>query len=64
LSFLLALSSRPHVLRKCQAEVDQAVGMERSPGAADMPKLPYLRAAMKEVRIYPSRSWSSTYLSD
>jgi cytochrome P450 len=50
LSFLLALSSRPHVLRKCQEEVDQVVGMERSPSAVDMPKLQYLRAAMKEVR--------------
>lgn len=53
LSFLLALSSRPHVLRKCQEEVDQVVGMERSPTAADMPKLQYLRAAMKEVRTCP-----------
>jgi len=49
LSFLLALSSRPNVLRKCHEEVDHVVGMDRSPTAADMPKLQYLRAVMKET---------------
>jgi hypothetical protein len=63
LSFLLALSSRPHVLRKCQEEVDKAVGRERSPSAADMPKLPYLRAAMKEVRACSDRSGVSQRLT-
>jgi cytochrome P450 len=56
LSFLLALASRPQVLRKCQEEVDQVVGMERSPSAVDMLKLPYLRAVMKEVRTYLDRA--------
>jgi cytochrome P450 len=50
LSFLLALASRPNVLRKCQEEVDQVVGLDRSPSAADLPKLQYIKAAMKEVR--------------
>lgn len=56
LSFLLALSSRPNVLRKCHKEVDHVVGMDRSPTAADMPKLQYLRAVMKEVRACPDNA--------
>lgn len=49
LTFLLAISTRPEVLQKVQAEVDQAVGTSRLPQPDDIPNLEYTRAVMLEV---------------
>jgi hypothetical protein len=51
LSFCLAMTKYPEVLKKCQAEVD-AVSPDRTPTIKDVNNLPYIRAAMNEVH-YP-----------
>lgn len=48
LSFCLAMTKYPEVLKKCQAEVD-SVCPDRTPIITDVNNLPYLRAAMNEV---------------
>ena len=50
LSFILALTTYPEVLRKAQKELDDLCGAERSPSIEDFGKLPYLTACMTEVR--------------
>jgi cytochrome P450 len=49
LSFILALTNRPAVLKKCQEEMDSIVGIDRTPDEGDLPKLRYMKAAMQEV---------------
>ena len=39
----------PEVQRRAQAEIDAVVGRERLPVFADAPRLPYVRAIIKEV---------------
>ena len=50
LSFILALTKYPEVMRKAQEELDQLCGTERSPAIEDFGKLPYLTACMTEVK--------------
>ena len=49
LSFLLAMIKYPHVLKKCQEEVDAVCGLQRSPNIHEVGNLPYLKATMYEV---------------
>jgi cytochrome P450 len=51
LSFCLAMTKYPEVLKKCQTEVD-AICADRTPTIKDVDNLPYLQAAMNEV-LYP-----------
>ncbi|EKG15238.1 Cytochrome P450 [Macrophomina phaseolina MS6] len=46
---LLALATHPHALAAAHAELDAVVGAARCPTFADEPRLPYLRALVKEV---------------
>jgi len=46
---MLAMALYPDVMRKAQLEIDVVVGGGRLPTFADAPKLPYLRAMVKEV---------------
>ncbi|KAK9446516.1 cytochrome P450 [Limtongia smithiae] len=48
-SAFLALVTHPEALRAAQAELDAVVGSERSPTYEDEPRLPYLKALIKEV---------------
>jgi cytochrome P450 len=49
LSFVLAMTQHPEVLRKAQEEVDRVCGSDRSPTFDDVRKLAYLNACMNEV---------------
>ena len=46
---MLAMCLYPDVLRKAQEEIDAVVGRDRMPTFADTPRLPYIRAMVKEV---------------
>jgi len=48
-AFVLAMTLNPEVVRKAQAEIDAAVGLDRLPQASDRHMLPYVEAVMKEV---------------
>jgi Cytochrome P450 len=48
-SFLLAMTMYPEVQKKCQAELDAAVGNDRLPTFADRESLPYLATMLREV---------------
>ncbi|EIW87255.1 cytochrome P450 [Coniophora puteana RWD-64-598 SS2] len=53
-AFYLAMTLRPDVQRKAQAEIDAAVGPDRLPTADDLPSLPYIEALSKEtLRWFP-----------
>ena len=51
-SFILAMITCPHVLKKAQKELDEICGVSRSPGAAEIGRAVYLRAVMNEVRYH------------
>lgn len=54
MSFMLAMVRNPEWFAKLQAEIDQVVGPDRLPNFDDMPKLPLVRACVKEtLRYYP-----------
>jgi cytochrome P450 len=47
------LAENPHAAERIQAEVDAVLG-KRTPGAQDLPALPWLQASLKEaMRLYP-----------
>ena len=43
------MPSHPEVQTKAQEELDRVIGGDRWPTADDEPKLPYIRAIIKEV---------------
>ena len=45
----LAMEAFPEVQRRAQAELDAVVGRARLPTFADAPRLPYVRAVIREV---------------
>ena len=45
----LAMMLYPEVQKRAQDELDAVVGRERLPTFADMPRLPYICAVIKEV---------------
>ncbi|KAF8957829.1 cytochrome P450 [Flammula alnicola] len=45
----MALATHPHVLAKCQAEVDFVVGSDRLPTYDDEARLPYIKATVREL---------------
>ncbi|HEY8212067.1 MAG TPA: cytochrome P450 [Myxococcaceae bacterium] len=48
------LGRHPEVQRKVRDELDAVLGSGRAPSAEDVPKLPYLKAAIDEtLRLYP-----------
>ena len=49
MSFVLAMVHHPKWQKKVQDEVDEQVGNDRMPEFSDMPKLPTVRAFVKEV---------------
>ena len=46
---MLAMTLYPDVLRKGQKEIDIVIGHDRLPVIADMPRLPYVEAMVKET---------------
>jgi cytochrome P450 len=46
--FWLAIVAFPNIQKKAQAELDEVVGRHRLPTFADYPRLPYIRALVKE----------------
>lgn len=54
MSFVLAMTRHPHCFIKLQEELDSIVGPARLPTLDDMPRLPTVRAFVKEtLRYYP-----------
>lgn len=49
LTFVLAMTQHPGLLKKAQEEVDRVCGNDRSPTFDDLEKLTYLNACMNEV---------------
>lgn len=49
MSFVLAMILHPEVYTKLKQAIDAVVGPDRLPDFDDIPKLPYLRAVVKEV---------------
>jgi hypothetical protein len=49
LTFALAMSQHPEVLRQAQEEVDHVCSSDRSPGFDDIEKLTYLHCCMNEA---------------
>ena len=47
--WMLAMVAFPEVQRRAHAELDAVVGRARLPTFADAPRLPYVRAIIKEV---------------
>lgn len=58
LTFVLAMSSHPEVLKKAQEEIDNVCGQDRSPNWDDCQKLTYMSAIISEVSL--SREVEST----
>eukprot|EP00253_Pinus_taeda_P021100 PITA_21100 len=53
----------PLVMKKLQDELESVVGMDRMVCESDLPKLPYLQAAVKEtLRLHPSGPFLVRYL--
>ena len=53
-TFVLAMVLFPEVQGKAQAEIDRVIGLDRLPGIADRPNLPYVEAVYKEaLRWHP-----------
>jgi cytochrome P450 len=48
MSLMLAITLHPEKYLKLQCEIDQNVPSDRMPSFSDMPRLPYLRAFVKE----------------
>jgi hypothetical protein len=61
LAFCLVMNAYPHVLRKCQEEVDSLCA-DRMPSVEDTHQLPYLKACENEVPFYPGQIRCITYL--
>ena len=56
---MLTIIAFPKVQRRAQAEIDIVVGRDRLPTFADIPRLPYVRAIIREVlRWRPSIPFS------
>jgi cytochrome P450 len=51
LSFLMAMTKYPQVLKKAQEAVDRVCGSQRSPGFEDIENLPYIRYCVNEVSL-------------
>jgi cytochrome P450 len=49
LSFILAMTKYPYVLRKLQQCVDSVCGMQRTPNFEDLDRLPYVKSCVQEV---------------
>jgi len=46
---MLGITAYPEVQKKCQAELDRAIGRSRIPTLADRDNLPYIRATLREA---------------
>ena len=52
---LAELVRNPHIMKKLEDELDNAVGKERLVQESDLPQLPYLTATVKEtLRLHPA----------
>lgn len=49
MTFFLAMTMFPEVQKKAQEELDRVIGGSRLPVSADLEKLPYIQAIMKET---------------
>jgi len=47
--FVLAMVAYPDAQKKCQAELDRAIGRSRMPTLEDRDRLPYIRATLREA---------------
>ena len=61
LTFVLAMTQHPEILKKAQEEVDHFCGSDRSPNFDDIGKLEYLMACMNEVSSHPITQFTQTY---
>ena len=57
---MLAMVLHPEVQARAQAEIDQVVGRDRVPNAADEKNLPYTRAIIKEIERVHNPFWLGT----
>ncbi|THU95602.1 cytochrome P450 [Dendrothele bispora CBS 962.96] len=51
-SFILLMALHPEVQRRAQMELDECIGVNQTPHVADLTRLEYLNAIMKEVLRY------------
>ena len=49
MTFFLAATLYPEIVRLAQKELDEVLGVERLPEISDKPQLPYISAIVKEV---------------
>ncbi|KAG8902774.1 hypothetical protein FRB99_004136 [Tulasnella sp. 403] len=62
--FVALLALHPEVLQRCHQEMDQEIGINRSPMPEDMETLRYLRAVIKEVmRFRPLKPFAIPHAS-
>lgn len=47
--FIACMVTYPDIQKRAQQEVDEVIGLDKSPVLDDIEKLPYLRAIIKEV---------------
>ena len=47
--WFLAMAMYPDAQKRAQRELDEVVGRTRVPSFADMPRLPYIKAMVKEI---------------
>ncbi|KAI0319249.1 cytochrome P450 [Amylostereum chailletii] len=58
--FLALISSHPEIQERAHEELDRVVGRDAWPSAEDEPKLPYIRAVIKEVERAHAPFWMAT----
>ena len=49
LTFVLAMTIHPKVVKRAQKELDELIGPDRLPEFKDRPKLPYVDCIIKEI---------------
>lgn len=58
--FLALLPSHPEVMRRAHEELDAVIGTDTWPSAEDEPRLPYIRAIIKEIQRVYTPFWMAT----
>ena len=68
MSFFLAMSLHPEIMRKAQQELDDVTGRDRLPTFEDRARLPFVEAVCREVSrwrpVVPLGASTSEYLGE
>ncbi|KAG8925246.1 hypothetical protein FRC02_009816 [Tulasnella sp. 418] len=60
--FVLLAAIHQGAQEKMREEIDRVIGPDRFPDAKDLPNLPYLRAFLREVRMFRSNLYQSSLI--